>query len=47
MKSDKCQKQGKIKKVSFEFHAIPVEIEVMQQTSVSVHNLPDVDSLSI
>ena len=38
-------KQGKIKKVWFEFHSIPVKIELMRQTGVSMHNLPDVDSL--
>ena len=40
---EQCQKQGTLKVVSTELHSIPVKSEVMQQISVDLCNLPEVD----
>ena len=41
---DQCKKQGKFKKVSNEFHSIPLKTEIMQQTMIDIFSFPEVDS---
>ena len=42
-KCDRYQKQGKIMKISTEFHSIPVKCEVMRQIGVNIGNLLEAD----
>ena len=42
-KCNQCQKQGKIKKVSSEFHRIPIKTEVMQLIGIDICRFPEAD----